>query len=72
MISTRICFLRTVIPEQHGVCRAISYILQTLSAEPAFGAKMTTAIKVQLPAKWGQNDTATDLIIQVGVNRLCF
>ena len=57
-------------PEQHGVCRAISYILQTLSAEPAFGAKMTTAIKVQLPTKWGQNDTAADLIIQVGVERI--
>jgi hypothetical protein len=42
-----------------------------LSAEPAFGAKMTTVIKVQLPTKWGQIDTAADFIIHVGVNVLC-
>lgn len=64
--------LPTVTPEQQGVCRAISYILQTLSAERAFGAKMTSSIKVQLPTKWGQMDTAADFIICVGIYLLCF
>ena len=55
-------------PEQHGICRAISYILQTLSAETAFGTKMTIPIRVQSPAKWGSIDSAADFIIHVGVS----
>jgi len=51
--------------EQHGVSRAISYILQTLSAEPAFGAKMSSPIRAQLPTKWGPVDIAADFIIHV-------
>jgi len=56
--------------EQHGLCRAISYIFQTLSAESAFGVRMTTPMKVQLPTKWGPVDTAADFIIHVGFNFL--
>ncbi|KAF4615248.1 hypothetical protein D9613_002761 [Agrocybe pediades] len=51
-------------PQQHGVCRAISYIIQTLSAEPAFGAKLSSPLKAQLPTKWGPVDTAADFLIQ--------
>ncbi|KAF8911951.1 high-temperature-induced dauer-formation protein-domain-containing protein [Gymnopilus junonius] len=50
-------------PQQHGVCRAISYIIQTLSAEPAFGLKLSNPIKVQIPTKWGPVDSAADFMI---------
>ncbi|KDR73482.1 hypothetical protein GALMADRAFT_227930 [Galerina marginata CBS 339.88] len=50
-------------PQQHGVCRAISYIIQTLSAERAFGLKLSNPIKVQIPTKWGPVDTAADFMI---------
>ncbi|KIM48882.1 hypothetical protein M413DRAFT_89117 [Hebeloma cylindrosporum] len=50
-------------PQQHGVCRAVSYIVQALSAEPAFGLRLSNPIKVQLPTKWGPVDTAADFII---------
>ncbi|EJD02089.1 uncharacterized protein FOMMEDRAFT_20875 [Fomitiporia mediterranea MF3/22] len=50
-------------PEQHGLCRAISYILQTLSAEPAFNAKLSSPIRMHLPAKWACQGTAGDFMI---------
>ncbi|KAJ7581051.1 high-temperature-induced dauer-formation protein-domain-containing protein [Mycena floridula] len=50
-------------PQQHGLCRALSYIIQTLSAEPAFGAKLVNPIKAQLPAKWNTLGTAADFMI---------
>ncbi|KAI6111519.1 high-temperature-induced dauer-formation protein-domain-containing protein [Pisolithus croceorrhizus] len=31
--------------EQHGLCRSLSYIVQTLSAEPAFGNKLYLPVK---------------------------
>jgi hypothetical protein len=56
--------------EQHGVCRAISYIIQTLSAEPAFGSRLNHPIGIQLPTKWGPVDTAAEFVIHV--RRLSF
>lgn len=56
--------------EQHGLCRALSYIIQTLSAEPAFGRVLSNPIKSQLPAKWHTGGTAGDFI--VNVRDLCF
>ncbi|KAK7043695.1 hypothetical protein VNI00_008306 [Paramarasmius palmivorus] len=50
-------------PQQHGLCRALSYIMQTLSAEPAFGLKLTSPIKAQIPAKWATPGTAADFLI---------
>ncbi|KAF5370556.1 hypothetical protein D9758_001832 [Tetrapyrgos nigripes] len=50
-------------PQQHGVCRALSYIIQTLSAEPAFGLKLTGPVKAQLPAKWHTTGTMADFLI---------
>lgn len=60
------CLVVTIISfsEQHGVCRAISYIVQALSADPVFGEKLRNPIRVQLPTKWGHCDTAADFIIQ--------
>ncbi|KAG5652956.1 hypothetical protein H0H81_002964 [Sphagnurus paluster] len=50
-------------PQQHGFCRALSYIIQTLSAEPGFGQKLTKPVKPQLPAKWNAVGTAADFMI---------
>ncbi|KAF9232146.1 high-temperature-induced dauer-formation protein-domain-containing protein [Melanogaster broomeanus] len=50
-------------PQQHGLCRALSYVIQTLSAEPAFGNKLSSSIKVSIPAKWASPGTAADFII---------
>ncbi|KAF8964015.1 high-temperature-induced dauer-formation protein-domain-containing protein [Flammula alnicola] len=50
-------------PQQHGVCRAISYIVQALSAEPAFGSRLSNPIRVQIPTKWGPVDTAAEFMI---------
>ncbi|KAF4576865.1 hypothetical protein EYR36_000537 [Pleurotus pulmonarius] len=49
--------------EQHGLCRALSYIIQTLSAEPAFGRVLSNPIKSQIPAKWHTGGTAGDFIV---------
>ena len=51
--------------EQHGLCRSLSYIIQTLSAEKAFAAKLNTPIKVQVPPKWHVPGTAADFLINV-------
>ncbi|KZT28593.1 hypothetical protein NEOLEDRAFT_1129424 [Neolentinus lepideus HHB14362 ss-1] len=50
-------------PQQHGLCRAISYIVQTLSAERSFGMKLSSPVKAQLPAKWQPVGTAGDFMI---------
>lgn len=51
--------------EQHGLCRALSYIIQTLSAEASFGAKLSAPLKVQPPTKWTVSGTAGDFLINV-------
>lgn len=50
-------------PQQHGMCRTLSYILQTLSAEPAFGLKLQTPVRMQLPAKYQVPGSAADFTI---------
>ncbi|KAG6376070.1 high-temperature-induced dauer-formation protein-domain-containing protein [Boletus reticuloceps] len=50
-------------PQQHGLCRALTYIIQTLSAEPAFGNKLSAPVKVSIPAKWAIPGTAADFMI---------
>ena len=52
-------------PDQHGLCRAISYIVQSLSAERSFGAKMVAPLKVQLPPKATIIGTFGDYLINV-------
>lgn len=51
--------------EQHGLCRSLSYIIQTLSAEKAFAVKLNTPIKIQIPPKWHVPGTAADFLINV-------
>ncbi|KAG2115361.1 high-temperature-induced dauer-formation protein-domain-containing protein [Suillus discolor] len=54
-------------PQQHGLCRALSYIIQTLSAESAFGNKLSSPINIQVPTKWvsqgASHGTAGDFMI---------
>ncbi|KAM6500834.1 High-temperature-induced dauer-formation domain containing protein [Amanita muscaria] len=50
-------------PQQHGLCRAISYIVQTLSAESAFGTNLSLPLRVQTPAKWNTAGTTADFLI---------
>jgi hypothetical protein len=51
--------------EQHGLCRSLSYIIQTLSTEKAFAAKLNAPIMVQIPPKWHEPGTAADFLINV-------
>jgi hypothetical protein len=55
--------------EQHGLCRALSYIIQTLSADPAFGNLLSLPVKIQIPTKWVPqgtlHGTAADFMITV-------
>lgn len=51
-------------PEQHGLCRALSYIIQTLSSEQAFGLRLTFPVKsAHIPAKWNVGGAAADFMI---------
>ncbi|KAJ4488228.1 high-temperature-induced dauer-formation protein-domain-containing protein [Lentinula aciculospora] len=50
-------------PQQHGICRALSYIVQTLSAEPAFGQRLSNPIKTSLPSKFPACGTTADFLI---------
>jgi hypothetical protein len=59
------------VTEQHGLCRALSYIIQTLSAEHAFGLRLTFPIKsAHIPAKWNVAGAAADFMINVRVSHI--
>ncbi|THH08544.1 hypothetical protein EW145_g2645 [Phellinidium pouzarii] len=49
--------------EQHGLCRAISYIVQTLSAERAYNDKLVAPIRMHLPSRWASQGSAGDFMI---------
>jgi hypothetical protein len=55
-------------PEHHGLCRALSYILQSLSAEKSFGQQMQSAmpLRIPIPPKWAAAGTAADFFVSVG------
>ncbi|KZT65447.1 hypothetical protein DAEQUDRAFT_752564 [Daedalea quercina L-15889] len=55
-------------PQQHGLCRTISYIIQSISAERVFGQKLASPIKAQLPQKWSNLGTAADFMIHAIYN----
>ena len=54
-----------VFSDQHGLCRAISYIIQSLSAEPAFGIKLAEPMKAHLTTQWNGVATGGDFLIHV-------
>ncbi|KAI8998843.1 high-temperature-induced dauer-formation protein-domain-containing protein [Trametes punicea] len=51
-------------PEQHGMCRVVSYMIQGLSAERAFGLKLSSPFKAQIPQKWVVAGNAGDFMVQ--------
>lgn len=52
--------------ESHGICRALSYMVQAISAEPGFGAQLSVApIRVALPSKWNIIGTSADFFLSV-------
>ena len=55
--------------EQHGMCRVVSYIVQSMSAESAFGMKLTSTIKVTLPPKANFLGNAGDFLINVSFHK---
>lgn len=63
-IYSQVLIVRTN-TEQHGLCRAVSYIVQSLSAEQSFGLKLTSPFKVTIPQKWGVVGNAGDFLINV-------
>lgn len=50
-------------PQQNGLCRALSYIIQALSTDPAFGAKLSNPIKAHIPSKWTFPGNAADFLV---------
>ena len=56
-----------VCKEHHGLVRALSYIIQAISAEPGLGPKLSQAIpsKIAIPAKWATQGTLADFFVTV-------
>ncbi|KAG8684661.1 hypothetical protein FRC09_015245, partial [Ceratobasidium sp. 395] len=50
-------------PQSQGFCRALSYIIQSISSEPALGAKLHLPVKIAVPAKWATAGTTGDFMI---------
>ncbi|TFK26405.1 hypothetical protein FA15DRAFT_667496 [Coprinopsis marcescibilis] len=50
-------------PQQHGVCRAISYIIQTLSGEPGFGPRLGQPMTAPVPTNWNGVSTVGDFLV---------
>ncbi|KAG8965749.1 hypothetical protein FRC03_000199 [Tulasnella sp. 419] len=52
-------------PQLHGQCRALSYMIQSLSAESSFGLKMAFPIpnRVAIPSKWYTTGNAGDFLV---------
>ncbi|KAF8309828.1 hypothetical protein DL93DRAFT_2044105, partial [Clavulina sp. PMI_390] len=52
-------------PQHHGLCRALSYIMQSLSAEKRFGQQMQSPMptRIPIPQKWVAIGTAADFFV---------
>lgn len=50
-------------PSQHGFLRLLSYLLQTLSADQAFGSAINQPLRQAVPAKWAVQGSAADFMI---------
>jgi hypothetical protein len=58
--------------ESHSICRALSYMVQAISAEPGFGAQLSVApIRVTLPSKWNIIGTSADFFLSVSAVSNC-
>ncbi|KAG9095774.1 hypothetical protein FRC06_009431 [Ceratobasidium sp. 370] len=50
-------------PQHQGFCRALSYIIQSISSEHALGAKLHLPVRIAIPAKWATAGTTGDFMI---------
>ncbi|WVO16453.1 hypothetical protein L204_104130 [Cryptococcus depauperatus] len=50
-------------PSYHGLLRLLAYLLQTISAEPAFGKNLNQTIRMSVPNKWTVAGSAADFMI---------
>ncbi|KAG9086018.1 hypothetical protein FS749_003968, partial [Ceratobasidium sp. UAMH 11750] len=50
-------------PQNQGFCRALSYIIQSISSEFALGAKLHLPVRIAVPAKWATAGTTGDFMI---------
>jgi hypothetical protein len=50
-------------PAQHGLLRLLSYLLQSLSTDPAFGGAINQPLRQAIPAKWAVQGSAADFMI---------
>ncbi|WWD17544.1 hypothetical protein CI109_101985 [Kwoniella shandongensis] len=50
-------------PSNHGLLRLLSYLLQTLSADQAFGSSLNQNIRLPIPSKWAVTGSAADFLI---------
>jgi hypothetical protein len=63
--SMHFCRTQSPYTEHHGLSRALSYILESLSAYPAMGNKMPNQLRTRVPAKWSIQGSLGDFIINV-------
>ncbi|CAE6422281.1 unnamed protein product [Rhizoctonia solani] len=50
-------------PQNQGLCRALSYIIQSMSSDFALGSKLHLPVKIAVPAKWVTPGTTGDFMI---------
>ncbi|KAF8761031.1 Dyggve-Melchior-Clausen syndrome protein [Rhizoctonia solani] len=50
-------------PQTQGLCRALSYIIQSMSSDFALGSKLHLPVKIAVPAKWSTPGTTCDFMI---------
>ncbi|CAE6483497.1 unnamed protein product [Rhizoctonia solani] len=50
-------------PQNQGFCRALSYIIQSMSSDFSLGAKLHLPVKVAVPTKWATPGTTGDFMV---------
>jgi hypothetical protein len=58
---------------QHGLLRMLSYILQALSSDRAFGPALNEPLRINIPTKWIVAGNTSDflIVVSVVVNSTC-
>lgn len=65
ILKTVTSSLMSQISGSHGLSRALSYIVQSLSGEPGFANKLLLPVRIQVPPKWVVTGTTADFMINV-------
>lgn len=62
-----LCYLPGLV-ESQGFCRALSYIIQSMSSEFALGAKLHLPVRIAVPGKWAIAGTTGDFMVTVSLS----